>query len=280
MLGKMSQRLTFNRPRYATQRGSLSDRPRSKWVSPVFTVLAVVGALAIAPGQERAPTSGPPQPDPLRPSSQSSQATGRYYVKFRPGTKPAERAALAVQHGARVLHNYSFTDAIAIAVINENALNGLSRSNSVLQILPDQVIQLAAAPAPKAPENLAANVSALDVTLTWTQKGKVDTYNVERCDGGGPSCSPFIAVATGLPKDPKSYTDTVPAIGAYAYRVIAFVGTTPSPPSSPVDANVIGGGSPPPAPTNLSATPSGSNVDLAWDDVAGETGYNIQFCTT
>ena len=168
---------------------------------------------------------------------------------------------------------------MAIAVINENALNGLSRSNSVLQILPDQVIPLAAPPAPKAPENLASNVSGLQVTLTWTQKGKVDTYDVYRCDGSGPACSPFVLFGDDLLKDPKSYTETVPKSGNYRYRVIAFVGTTPSP-ASDLDVNVPGGGSPPPTPTNLTATPSGSTVDLAWDDVTGETGYDIQFCTT
>lgn len=283
MLKRMSRGLPFNRLRPTIQECSQSVRSCSKRLSLGLSALAVAGTLAIAPGQERVPSNIPAQPDPPRPSSQSgsSQASGRYYVKFRPGTKPAERVAVAVQHGVGILHNYSSTDAMAIAVINENALNGLSRSNSVLQILPDRVIPLAAPPPPKAPENLAANESGFDVTLTWTQKGKVDSYNVERCDATLAACTPFVVdkAINGLPKDPKSYTDTVPAVGDYVYQVIAVSGGTDSPASDPAEANVTGGGGGPPlAPTLLSATPSGTDVGLTWSDVADEDGYRVQRC--
>lgn len=219
----------------------------------LFMCIAAVGwGLGIGSAQVQVPVEFGPDgtvilPDLPQATPGATSIPGRYIVKFANGASPAERAAAAREIGAQVVHNFAFSSTIAITVPNENALNGLRNSRSVLWIVPDQLLQFAMPPpGVKTPENLLASVSGSDVTLTWTQKGKVDTFTVERCDLS--DCSNFVPIASGLPKDPKSYTDSVSADGEYRYRVIAVEGGVSSPPSNIADATVSTGPPPPPPP--------------------------------
>lgn len=57
------------------------------------------------------------------------------------------------------------------------------------------------------------------IRVTWTDVASETTYNIQRCLAGR-SCT-FAALVSNLPADTTFFDDTVPAAGAYAYRVQA-----------------------------------------------------------
>ena len=266
------------------------DSDHFNWSSLAFRLflcIAVVACgLGVGSAQVQVPVEFGPDgsvipPDPPRASPPAKPIPGRYIVKFTNGASPAARAAAAREIGAQVVHNFAFSSTIAIIVPNENALNGLRNSRAVLWIVPDQLLAFAAPPGVKAPENLIATPSGSDVTLTWTQKEKVDTFTVERCDLE--NCLNFGEIASGLPKDQKSYTDSgttgsgLPD-GDYRYRVIAEEGGAFSPPSNIADATV---GPPPPPPLPPDGSVRGTQQVLTYAvqrvgrPVEGSTGLGI-----
>ena len=147
-------------------------------------------------------------------------------------------------------------------------------SNSASDTVPDTT-------QPTKPGNLRATGGTRQVSLTWnasTDNVGVTGYQVYR----GPE--EIANVGAGA----TSYTDTGLAAGPYSYTVRAVdAAGNPSDFSDPASATVPDT-TPPSAPANLSATPSGhSQVDLTWDDstddviVAGYQVYrNDQYVTT
>ena len=250
----------------------------------LFMCIAAVGwGLGVGSAQVQVPVEFGPDgtvisPDLPQANPGATSIPGRYIIKFANGVSPAQRAAAARGVGAQVLHNFAFSSTTAIRVPSESALNGLRNSRSVLWIVPDQFLAFAAPPGAKAPENLSASVSGSDVTLTWTQKGKVDSFTVERCTSAG--CGDFAVIISGLPKDPKSYTDVGLLDGTYRYRVIAVEGGASSLPSNIADAT-IGPPPPPPPPAAPDGAVRGTQQVLTYAvqrvgrPVEGSTGLGI-----
>lgn len=124
-----------------------------------------------------------------------------------------------------------------------------------------------------APTNLVAAASGTtQVQLTWTDNADGETgYRVERSLDGA-----TWQVYADLPAESIAYVDTAVTAGTtYSYRVMAYNDTTTSEYSSQATVTIA-----PAAPLGLAATAvSSSRIDLAWQDVGGETGYRIERST-
>jgi fibronectin type 3 domain-containing protein len=138
-------------------------------------------------------------------------------------------------------------------------------------------------PPPTAPTNLTAtpgNASNTPVALSWgasTSSLGIANYSIERCAGAG--CSNFAVLGTATT---TSFSDTTAAVGSYTYRVRAQDTANQFGPYSGTATAVVPDTIPPTAPTNLSATASGSQVNLSWtasSDNVGVTGYVIESCS-
>ena len=114
---------------------------------------------------------------------------------------------------------------------------------------------------PAAPTNLTASVNTNSVNLSWNTVADATSYNVYR-DGS------LIASPTN-----NAFTDTALADGTYLYEVSALDDAGESTSKASVSATV--NNVPPSAPTSLTATVNGSNVNLSWDAVADATSYNV-----
>jgi hypothetical protein len=129
-----------------------------------------------------------------------------------------------------------------------------------------------AAPTLTAPTNLAATASGGQVALTWTDTNSTETgYVVQRSANG----SAFADYAT-VSADSAAYVDTgVSAGSSYSYRVLATDETTRSAASNTAAVTLA-----PTTPVSLAASAvSDTQINLAWSDVSGETGYRIERST-
>ena len=114
---------------------------------------------------------------------------------------------------------------------------------------------------PTAPTNLTAAANGSNVNLNWNTVDDATSYNVYRD-------SSLIASPTT-----NAFTDTALADGTYLYEVSAVDDAGESTSKASVNATV--NNEPPSAPTNLSASANGSNVNLSWDEVSDATSYNV-----
>ena len=132
---------------------------------------------------------------------------------------------------------------------------------------------------PTAPTNLTATVSGTQINLSWTASTDnvgVTGYKVERCQGSG--CTTFAQIATPTA---TTYSDTGLAAGTYSYRVRATDAAGNLSAYSNVASGVIPDTTPPTAPSGLTATVSGSQINLSWTastDNVGVTGYLVERC--
>ena len=132
---------------------------------------------------------------------------------------------------------------------------------------------------PTAPGNLTATASGIQINLSWTASTDnvgVTGYLVERCLGAG--CSTFAQIATPTT---TTYSDTGLGAGSYSYRVRATDAAGNLSPYSNVATGVIPDAQPPTAPSGLTATVSGSQINLSWTastDNVGVTGYLVERC--
>jgi len=135
---------------------------------------------------------------------------------------------------------------------------------------------------PTAPAGLVASaVSMSQINLGWTASTDntgVTGYLIERCQGAG--CSDFAQVGTATG---TSFNNTGLAIAtSYSYRVRATdaagnLGAY----SNIADGTTQADTQPPTAPSNLTATASGTQINLGWTgstDNVGVTGYSIERC--
>lgn len=86
---------------------------------------------------------------------------------------------------------------------------------------------------PVAPDSPAANLSTLDIVVTWTLSAQAVSYRVQRsADGatGWSTIAPTVLVAT--------YTDTAPGVGVHYYRVHTHSNRGYSAASATVNAEV------------------------------------------
>ena len=128
--------------------------------------------------------------------------------------------------------------------------------------------------APAAPSNLTvangtAN-SAPVVSLAWTDNSADETgFRVDRRVAGTSAWGTLASVATNA----TGYADsTAAASTSYEYRVVAVNNVGPSPASNTAAVTTPNANTPPAAnpatPTNLTASASGTSVNLAWTDNA------------
>jgi hypothetical protein len=135
---------------------------------------------------------------------------------------------------------------------------------------------------PADPTNLSATNFFTGVQyvpiLSWTDNAFNEFwYEIERCTGS--SCTNFVKVGQTYGENATSFEDeTVTPGQTYTYRVRAtgFMGTSGY--TNPVTITIIQI-FPPAAPTNLSVSPSGTNIVLTWQDNAtNESAYYIERC--
>jgi YD repeat-containing protein len=139
---------------------------------------------------------------------------------------------------------------------------------------------------PSAPGAVTATVaSATTVNLSWgaaTDDTGVTRYNVERCTGS--NCSSFAQIGTVSGTPPlTTYSDTTAAqLTTYGYRVRANDARVNYGPYSPSATATTPDGTPPSAPTGLTATGTTSTaINLAWTpstDNVGVTTYFVDRC--
>lgn len=144
---------------------------------------------------------------------------------------------------------------------------------------------------PAAPSNLVATVvHATRIDLTWTDNSNnEDGFRVERCTGTAVFCDANpLGFAQIAQTTAPSYSDTsASASTTYSYRVKAFNGAFESAYSNTAEATTPAG-SPPAAPSGLTATPGSSGkgnnavrfVDLRWTDNSNnEDNFVVERCS-
>jgi lysophospholipase L1-like esterase/fibronectin type 3 domain-containing protein len=128
---------------------------------------------------------------------------------------------------------------------------------------------------PAAPASVTATaISSTQINVAWSSVAEATGYRVERSTDGT-SWAPVATTSDSV----TAYNDTgLQAASTYSYRVVATNAGGDSSPSGVATATT----QPPPAtqpaaPASLVATAvSSTRIDLAWSDVAGETGYRIE----
>ena len=132
---------------------------------------------------------------------------------------------------------------------------------------------------PSAPTNLSATaVSSSQINLTWTDVADETGYEVERSTDG----NSFTKIGNDLAANSTSYQDNgLSASTKYFYRVRGknsagngdFSNVANATTSAPPTVK-------PNAPANLTASAvSNSQINLSWNDVADETGYEVERST-
>ncbi len=146
---------------------------------------------------------------------------------------------------------------------------------------------LATPPRRRRPAGLTATPSGSTVNLSWTASTDatgVTGYTVHRSATAG--FTPTAATAIGTPTT-TTFSDPSRPNGTWYYRVVARdAATNTSDPSNQATAVVNvppSDTTAPTAPTGLTATPSGSTVNLSWTastDATGVTGYTVHRSAT
>jgi hypothetical protein len=167
-----------------------------------------------------------------------------------------------------------FPTGIDHAVDPANSADNARSMNQVADTVAAFRASVTATP-PAAPNGLSASAAAWDVIdLAWAdQSGDEAGFRVERSSDG----SSYSEIAS-LPANISGYSDTgLDASTTYWYRVYAHnsagnsgysnVASDTTPPPPP----------PPAAPANLGATAlSSTQIQLDWDDVSNEDGYDVE----
>jgi fibronectin type 3 domain-containing protein/regulation of enolase protein 1 (concanavalin A-like superfamily) len=124
---------------------------------------------------------------------------------------------------------------------------------------------------PAAPTGLTATpFSGTQINLAWTDVTGETGYKVLRSTDN----VTFAQVGSNLAVNSVSYNDTsVSGTTLYYYKVVATSGGGDSPASNVASSQPL---QKPAAPSGLAATPfSATQINLAWTDVTGETGYKV-----
>jgi fibronectin type 3 domain-containing protein len=133
--------------------------------------------------------------------------------------------------------------------------------------------------APTAPSGLTATANGSQINLSWTASTDnvgVTSYLVERCLGAG--CTNFAQIGTPAA---TTYSDNGVAPGTYSYRVRATDAAGNLSGYSNVASQSVADTTPPSAPAGLTASASGTTINLSWTastDNVGVTNYLIERC--
>jgi titin len=131
-----------------------------------------------------------------------------------------------------------------------------------------------APPPPGAPGGVTATaVSSSRIDVTWQDVTGESGYRVERSANGTTGWTQVATVGQNV----LLFSDTgLAAATTYFYRVVATSPNGDSAPSAVAGATTV---APPPPPTPVGVTASAvsqSRIDVGWQDVAGESGYQVQ----
>ncbi len=150
---------------------------------------------------------------------------------------------------------------------------GLSSPSNTVEIV------VPAANLPATPSNLTAAMSGASVVLNWQDNSTNESqFQIERCQGTG--CTSF-AWLDARGANITTLTDSSAAAGqSYSYRVRAWNSDGYSSYSNTATIVTPGGPPPlPPAPSNLVAAMSGTNVVLNWqDNGTNESQFYVERC--
>jgi lysophospholipase L1-like esterase/fibronectin type 3 domain-containing protein len=258
-----------------TSTGGFPNVPSSQaanyWVDVVFS-----------PSADPAPPTPPPSaPGNLRVTGTSSSQISLAWndVVGETGFR-VERAPGGTTNWASVAivprDNWVFTDTgLAASTTYKYRIIATSRNGDSA---PSAVVTAttAALPPPVAPGGVTAvAVSSSQVDVGWQDVAGESGYMVQRSSDG---VSGWVQVGT-TGQDVVAFSDTgLAASTAYSYRVVATNGSGDSAPSAVVTATTDAPlPSPPVAPGGVTAVAvSSSQVDVGWQDVAGESGYMVQ----
>jgi len=127
---------------------------------------------------------------------------------------------------------------------------------------------------PPAPTGLVATPGNAQVSLSWNASTGATSYNVKRSTTSG---GPYTTIATGVTA--TNFTNTQLVNGTtYFFVVTAVNAAGESGNSNQASATPLG--TPPPAPTGLTATPGNAQVTLNWNASSGASSYNVKRSTT
>jgi hypothetical protein len=120
------------------------------------------------------------------------------------------------------------------------------------------------------PSGLTAAATASDVVLNWSDNSSnEDGFKIERSDNGG-AFNQIASVSANV----ATYDDSGLSVGTYVYRVRAFNSGGDSGYTLTSTAYVLN------APSNFTATATGSAVTLSWiDNTSNEDGFKIEVAT-
>ena len=127
---------------------------------------------------------------------------------------------------------------------------------------------------PPAPTGLTAQPGNAQAALSWNASSGASSYNVKRSTTNG---GPYTTIATGVTS--TSFTNTGLTNGTTYFFVVSAVNSAGESGNSN-QASVTPQPSPPPAPTNLAATPGNALVSLSWNASTGASSYNVKRSTT
>jgi fibronectin type 3 domain-containing protein len=157
--------------------------------------------------------------------------------------------------------------------IGENYAWGLSGSTPSSRRLTG-FLGTAVASIPSAPTGVTATAGNTQAKLTWTPVSGASGYYVKRgTANGGPYTNVVVSTtSTGV--------DTGLANGTtYYYVVSAISGIGESANSTQVSVVPTATGTPPIAPTTLTATAGQTSISLSWNASSGATSYNVKRAT-
>ncbi|PYS29500.1 MAG: hypothetical protein DMG11_08840, partial [Acidobacteria bacterium] len=200
------------------------------YVRPVANVVAIFLIFVCS-------ASAQPQ-TPLKPTLPGAAAG--HIVIFRPGTPPAARALSVRQAGGSVRFNYNIVDAVAVELLNPNAVAALQQDSSVTAIIPDRpmyAIQLptdpeAAITARATRQTIPAGVRRVGVPTSTSNGSGIGVAIVDTgIDFGhrdlAPSSQSFSAVGTSC-QDDHGHGTHVSGIVAALNNTVDVVGVAPN----------------------------------------------------
>ena len=127
---------------------------------------------------------------------------------------------------------------------------------------------------PPAPTGLSATAGSTQVLLSWNASSGVASYNVKRATVSG---GPYTTIASEVTM--TNYNDTGLNNGTTYYYVVSAVNSFGEGANSSEVGATPTAGSPPPAPTGLTAVAGNAQVSLNWNASSGAKSYKVKRAT-